>query len=228
MEDNPIYIIHTMLMQDRKKLLYDLCEISLKDETHVMREKKKELLSILLTPNDRLPHLDINKHHLYDSTPLYYATEHKNLDTVEFLLKLGADPNIKSTDKHLAPLHLASWYGNLDIVKLLIEKGANVNIRNTYGITPLRYVISHYDMEINSKIDIVETLIEKGANINSKKEENMFGNTPLSFAEKKLDRVSLKHQPDLKRIIEILTKKSGGRRLSRKRPLRKATMKHRK
>lgn len=68
--------------------------------------------------------------------PLVYAAyfgDH-NLEIVEYLLDLGADPNIQSIHKWThgngTPLHNAAMHAQVETIRLLIERGANVNEPN--------------------------------------------------------------------------------------------------
>ncbi|NLK93134.1 MAG: hypothetical protein GX273_08405 [Bacteroidales bacterium] len=118
--------------------------------------------------------------------PLYTAVTTEDIDYVNLLIKLGADPNILDADyngnNHIyasyftigAPLIEAVSIGNMEIVKLLIKAGANVNFstrksyyieteNNKYGEyfvmweTPLTVAIRNNDKAL------VELLIKNGA-----------------------------------------------------------------
>ncbi|PTN29071.1 hypothetical protein C6366_18580, partial [Desulfonatronum sp. SC1] len=118
--------------------------------------------------------------------PLYTAVTTEDIDYINLLIKLGADPNILDADyngnNHIyasyftigAPLIEAVSIGNMEIVKLLIKAGANVNFstrksyyieteNNKYGEyfvmweTPLTVAIRNNDKAL------VELLIKNGA-----------------------------------------------------------------
>ena len=90
--------------------------------------------------------------------PLIYAVSVKeNVDTVAFLLKHGADPNIKCQYKK-PPLIRASYEGNIEIVMLLIDTGANINIKGYGKRTPLMYAF------LGKKYDVMELLLKNDAN----------------------------------------------------------------
>lgn len=62
-------------------------------------------------------------------TPLFCATSHNQSATVEYLLSLGANPNIKSkTDLTVLDLVIRITNINLNIIKTLISKGAKLSI----------------------------------------------------------------------------------------------------
>jgi ankyrin repeat protein len=66
------------------------------------------------------------------------ASESGHLETVELLIKNGADKN-DSTNYRFTPLHEAAKHGFKDIVELLINKGANINDKSSNKITALHY-----------------------------------------------------------------------------------------
>lgn len=47
------------------------------------------------------------------NTALYYASKHNNMKFVEYLMGLGADPNILCSDN--TPFHEAFHSGNIDV-----------------------------------------------------------------------------------------------------------------
>lgn len=98
-------------------------------------------------------------------TKLY---NHNNINAVTFLIKKGADVNVKNEYEETL-----LWYiirnKNMNLLKLLLKNKANVNIRNRYGDTPLWYAIKTQDRYL------VKLLIKNGANINklNKNRENI-------------------------------------------------------
>ena len=57
------------------------------------------------------------------STPLHYAAEHNQDDTIKLLIERGA--NIEAEDNtKLRAIHLAAEFGNIEGLKVLIELGA--------------------------------------------------------------------------------------------------------
>lgn len=62
-------------------------------------------------------------------TPLMKYTKYKRYDIIEFLLKHGADPNVKSGCIYEYPLNVENI--GIDIIRLLLEYGAGQNIENT-------------------------------------------------------------------------------------------------
>ena len=124
-------------------------------------------------------------------TPLHVAADRGYLGIVKFLLRHGANPNMKN-DYGNTPLHFAALYGHPEVVKLLIKHGADPNIKNNYGWTPL------HDAAYNGRLDVVKLLLEHGANPNI---QNNAGLTPLHYAVEgcfvDVVRVLLDHGADL-------------------------------
>ncbi len=119
------------------------------------KEAAKDLLE--LGPDE----ININVKNRYDQTPLHIAAEKGCTETVELLLKEGADINAENSDGQ-TPLHEAVWNGYTETVKLLLDKKANVNTKDNYGKTALDYASerSHNDSE-RSHNDIVGILIQR-------------------------------------------------------------------
>ena len=109
-------------------------------------------------------------------------------EMVEFLLKHGADPNVKDNYGY-TPLHHASWYSNsessLETVESLLRNGADPNAKDICGWTPLHWT-SKYSNKLSS-LETVEFLIRNGANPNA---STIIGCTPLHLASDYSNRYS--------------------------------------
>ena len=103
-------------------------------------------------------------------TPLIYAIECKSLKTVEFLIKNGANPNIRCFNEGKTSFHLSCQTNQISILSFLLLHCSDVNIKDFYGNTPLHYA--------NSK-EIVYFLLKKGAEIDPENESKM---TPLQVS----------------------------------------------
>ncbi|KAF8204373.1 ankyrin repeat-containing domain protein [Mycena galopus ATCC 62051] len=106
-------------------------------------------------------------------TPLYCAAG-ANLELVQFLLALGADPNL---DRRRIPLFNAS---NADIAQALLDAGANLHAEDDCGRNALEANI----MDPNTTVtDLVmfrfRFFVERGVDLNHADE---FGQTPLHLA----------------------------------------------
>lgn len=73
-------------------------------------------------------------------TPLMHAIHTNKLQSVEALLKAGADAN-RSCCRGLTPLILASGNGQQEIVRLLLQRGADAMLKGDDGRTALDVAI---------------------------------------------------------------------------------------
>ena len=65
------------------------------------------------------------------------AAQEGNLETVEVLLKAGANMEAKDNEGR-TPLHLAVAAGKLETIDALITAGADTTIKNNKGETPFQ------------------------------------------------------------------------------------------
>jgi len=100
-------------------------------------------------------------------SPLTNCMNSKAPLTAQYLLEMGADPNIPNNNNQ-TPLYLAidKSLGN-DFIKVLLGAGANANIGSPY-YTPLEMAIRKRDL------DLAQLLMDNGANIRYTDED---GNT---------------------------------------------------
>ena len=111
---------------------------------------------------------------LFDWSALHYATGSGHYESVQLLIKKGANVNISGPSG--TPLHHVLLYGQkkqITIAKLLISNGADVNAKNKTGEKPLHHAAAKGFKET------AELLIAKGADVNAK---NNFDRTPLHWA----------------------------------------------
>ena len=112
-----------------------------------------------------------------NNNKLIQSSKFGNKETVEKLLKEGADVNAKNSEGYTA-LILASSNGHKEIVEMLLEKGADVNAKDSDGWTALMWASR------NGHTETVTILLEEGADVNAK--DNYFlGSTALDIAIKK-------------------------------------------
>lgn len=79
---------------------------------------------------------DVNRTLDGGRTPLHYASDSGDVDTVKFLLGRGADVNLK--DKHgITPLLTAVYECHTGCVEILLSKGADKTVKGPDGLTPL-------------------------------------------------------------------------------------------
>jgi ankyrin repeat protein len=92
-------------------------------------------------------------------TALFLAVVAQQEAVVEYLLKRGANPNVKSSDTTSA-LAEATQHGNRTLMTVLIEHGALLNPKG--GVSPLLTAVSM------KNVDAATVLIEHGARIDEK------------------------------------------------------------
>jgi ankyrin repeat protein len=96
-------------------------------------------------------------------TPIQLATETKNIEMVEILLRYRANPDAIFGRKLHTALQMAAREGQKDIAELLIEHGADVNFSAAPedGATTLQFAA------ITGFLGIAYLLIENGADVNA-------------------------------------------------------------
>ena len=124
-------------------------------------------------------------------SPLYRTVICGHLEATEYLLGLGADPNIKNNLGE-TPLHQATDNSQAKLVKLLLRHKADPNLQqngnnHTDGNTPLHQSAFKGDEKI------VSILLSRGADPNIS--NCIFGKTPLHYA------VEYSHEEVVKLLI---------------------------
>ncbi|MFH7003751.1 ankyrin repeat domain-containing protein [Flavobacterium bizetiae] len=143
------------------------------------------------------PNFDLNCISESGNSPLGLAASRGNFELVKYLLRKGADPNLKQIGKYAigkTPLFDATYIydqelePNLsvkrtikkydyrikdEIVKLLINHNADVHIIDDNGTTLLMVA------SIFNRKQIIHLYLKKGININA---QDNFGNTALMYA----------------------------------------------
>lgn len=92
-----------------------------------------------------------------NSRPLHNAAARGHLDTARFLVKKGADVNVRNKTQGMAPIHWAAPRESLAIVEYLLDKGASIDAQDLEGRTPLFIAAENW------KTPMVRLLIERGA-----------------------------------------------------------------
>jgi ankyrin repeat protein len=114
-------------------------------------------------------------------TPLLFAVRQGNTESVNALLKAGADVNEVSTGDHTSPLLMATINGQFDIAMTLLAKGANPKLASDAGNTPLYATINtqwaakslYPQPTAQTKqqtiyLDLMEALLKAGADPNAR------------------------------------------------------------
>ncbi|KAI3875360.1 hypothetical protein MKW98_000037 [Papaver atlanticum] len=91
-------------------------------------------------------------------TPLSLAAIEGHFAAVDYLLKMGANPEIPN-NSNCSPLHHAARKGHKEIIPLLLSKGINVDVTDELG-SPLLYAT------VKGYHDTVKVLLDHGANPN--------------------------------------------------------------
>ncbi|GBU28778.1 ankyrin domain-containing protein [Treponema sp. R8-4-B8] len=120
------------------------------------------------------------------------AARNGQLNTLELLLKSGAQVNLIAEDRGSTALFDSALEKNKDMVKILIEAGADVNIQSKDGQTALVVVVGAGDEAI------VEMLVKAGADpdikdalgVSARKYATIFGNKNMlaMFEGNELDK----------------------------------------
>lgn len=144
-------------------------------------DRRRNILKLLITNGADIEIKDID-----NETPLFAAIEIGNVETVELLVKAGANVNAKS-EKGYTPLHscmdpesLSENPGKIRdrmlkqmrIAEILISDGAKINETDRKKRTPLHYAVK------NKNYDMVRFLISHGADVEMR---DYLGKTPLDY-----------------------------------------------
>ena len=114
---------------------------------------------------------DVNKPYTnLGEYPIADAIHFQQIDTIKFLLQVGANINTVLTRSGDYVLHLYGAVKNIEIFNLLVSSRADIHSKNNRGYTPLHVAAR------SSCFDTVKKLVEMGADINAIGEN---GNTPL-------------------------------------------------
>lgn len=110
-------------------------------------------------------------------TPLYFCCMKENIQvsTVEEIIKMGADVDLKGEDDE-TPLFIAAFHNRKDVVKLLLASGADINGVNGKRRETALHVSAYFGYE-----SLLIQLVKNGANINVR---NSLLETPAYCAAK--------------------------------------------
>lgn len=144
---------------------------------------------------------DIEKKHIMGYTPLSwacsYSTEDSHFNTIETLLKNGANVNVANEPDEDTPLHQIIENDSIKTVKLVLDYGPDLKRKNSAGETPLLLAIRSRNFEI------VKLILNRGADVNFINPENGF--SPLHEAIQLENFNSCKLDLDYQhKVIELL------------------------
>lgn len=149
----------------------------------------KEIFKILLN------YVNVNEVDQFGNTIFYYSLIKEDIETLNYLIKMGADINIKNKYT-VSPLHISIDIGNKEIFLLLLDcKKILVNEPNELGEIPLMTLIKNQNFSKEDKIQMIKYLIKRNTDVNYVNKKN--GKSPLSYAIKNKSIY----------IIELLIKK---------------------
>ncbi|CAD5229495.1 unnamed protein product [Bursaphelenchus okinawaensis] len=119
-------------------------------------------------------------------TPLHRAAYNNQVETVKWLLSVGADPSLRTEDGWTV-LHSASCWGAYRIVGLLLQHGVDVNCRSNGDLTPLHLAVNSAADSENQLTTIKYLLDTPGIDMAAL---NKAGETPLVLARRAPPEVS--------------------------------------
>lgn len=144
------------------------CDVNLSPDSgisplHVAVIKDKDLTEILVKAG-----ANVNAICKDDNSPLLRVMCQNQIrhDTVEMLLKAGADPMVV-TSAGRTPLHIAVSKSDDITVQHLLQYGANANATDLYDTTPLYLAVTEHNMKI------LPMLVEHGGDINRRSEAKL-------------------------------------------------------
>lgn len=105
---------------------------------------------------------DYNESDNYGSNALFFT---RKAETVNYLLKNGADINKKNKSGRTPLIQHSLAYENQDHVKFLLEKGAYINAQDNEGVTTLMFAVQ------TDKTKIIDICLSEKADINIKDNE---------------------------------------------------------
>ncbi len=111
---------------------------------------------------------------------LHTAVRFSDLETVKFLLELGLDPNLRTSNEE-TPIHFIIYQSNERMLHLLIDKGADINAYNLQKDTCLHLMCYEFSARNHDKrLRILKILLDNKADTTIK---NRNGETPLGSAK---------------------------------------------
>ncbi|KAJ1569366.1 hypothetical protein HK405_006057 [Cladochytrium tenue] len=114
-------------------------------------------------------------------TPIFHAILHRNLATVQELLRHGASVRVTDADGDWL-LHYAVRSTRIKILNAILGAGADPNACNRKLVFPLHVAVEQSACELDRSLRLERALLDHGANVNSRDAQ---GRTPLFMAFEK-------------------------------------------
>jgi ankyrin repeat protein len=109
----------------------------------VEKKDRPEVIELYNKNQTLIDARDVSKGH----TGLHIAVERRDLEWINYLLGLRANPNI-ADNKGVTPLTLAAQIGFTEAVSALAAQGARVDVPNNAGETPLMAAVHRRDLAL--------------------------------------------------------------------------------
>ncbi len=147
----------------------------------------EKMLAMGADPNTPSPGPDA-----YHPSALCVASVEGHLETVEWLIERGADPNLSALD--CSPLFSAVASGNQDVVRFLLTKGADPNFQSRWTrMTPLLHnlVLHTRSSQYDANLEITKLLLSEGADQTHRVDDWPYQNrSALEYVEYERDRAA--------------------------------------
>ena len=103
----------------------------------------------------------------YEHTLLHAAAQESHLDTVNFLLDRGMDPNVTEKGDNTYPMHWAAAAGNLAIVKRLADAGGDVTAQDDdHALGLIGWATGWDGQNLTTRRAVADFLVSRGAKHN--------------------------------------------------------------
>ncbi|EFC35774.1 predicted protein [Naegleria gruberi] len=118
---------------------------------NALRIRNFERANYLITKNLKHNILIVDCLNQERETPLYALSKHNNPEAVEWLIKHGAQVDLKVMDRNMNSLQVAIQCKHWNVVKTLIKNGANMYIRDEFGLT-CEERVKHNGIDLNALV----------------------------------------------------------------------------
>ncbi len=118
-------------------------------------------------------------------TPLHRAAYNNRVDVCQWLLSVGANPELR-TESGWTALHCAACWANFEVVALLLSHGVDVNARSNGHLTPLHLAINSTEAPERQYATVAYLLEAPGVDLGA---VSGAGDTPLVLAKRTSPRL---------------------------------------